>query len=244
MRPRLLTHVSLRPGEGSLLPLWQFRCDAGKRKHVTSLCWSSLYADQFAVGYGSFHFAKQGAGAVAVFSLKNPSHPELTISTESGALYPDARDAHAGMAAHAAGACSRRAVHPLAEAPSTPCTCPAVPAAAPPHPAPGVMALHFHPSLPNLLAVGCYDGSVLVYDVRCHTSAPLYRASPKARRHTDPVWQLVWQVGAGAAGCAAVTRMQLAVLPCGSSAALNLLLILCRHCCCGAHPHPRTHPAG
>lgn len=29
----------------------------------------------------------------------------------------------------------------------------------------GVMALHFHPEHANLLAVGCYDGSVLVYDV-------------------------------------------------------------------------------
>ena len=48
------------------------------------MCWSSLYSDQFAVGYGSFHYQKQGTGAVSVFSLKNPSHAERTITTQSG----------------------------------------------------------------------------------------------------------------------------------------------------------------
>ena len=75
--------TACRPGEGSLLPLWQFVCEQG-RKHVTSLCWSSLYADQFAVGYGSFHYQRQGTGAISIFSLKNPSHAEVTITTESG----------------------------------------------------------------------------------------------------------------------------------------------------------------
>lgn len=51
---------------------------------MTSMCWSSLYSDQFAVGYGSFHYQKQGTGAVSVFSLKNPSHAERTITTQSG----------------------------------------------------------------------------------------------------------------------------------------------------------------
>jgi len=74
-----------RPSEGSLLPLWQFVCELG-RKHVTSMCWSSLYADQFAVGYGSFHYQRQGTGAISIFSLKNPSHAELTITTESGGI--------------------------------------------------------------------------------------------------------------------------------------------------------------
>ncbi len=76
--------LSCRPLEGSLLPLWQFVCEQG-RKHVTSMCWSSLYADQFAVGYGSFHYQRQGTGAISIFSLKNPSHAELTVTTESGA---------------------------------------------------------------------------------------------------------------------------------------------------------------
>lgn len=50
------------------------------------MCWSSLYADQFAVGYGSFHYQRQGTGAISVFSLKNPSHAEVTLTTESGVV--------------------------------------------------------------------------------------------------------------------------------------------------------------
>jgi dynein intermediate chain 1 len=30
----------------------------------------------------------------------------------------------------------------------------------------GVMCLDFHPKYPALLAVGCYDGTVMVYDIR------------------------------------------------------------------------------
>jgi dynein intermediate chain 1 len=64
----------------------------------------------------------------------------------------------------------------------------------------GVMALHFHPSFANLLAVGCYDGSVMVFDVQSQTDAPLYRANIRTKQHTDPVWQVCWQVRAIQAG--------------------------------------------
>lgn len=57
------------------------------------------------------------------------------------------------------------------------------------------MALQFHPEYANLLAVGCYDGSVAVYDVRQKTNKPLYSASAKAKKHSDTVWQVCWQVG-------------------------------------------------
>jgi len=67
----------------------------------------------FAVAYGSYHFLRQGTGAIALCSLKQPSHPEAMYVTDSG-----------------------------------------------------VMSLAFHPSYANLLAVGCYDGTVRVYDVR------------------------------------------------------------------------------
>lgn len=67
------------------------------------------------------------------------------------------------------------------------------------------MALQFHPEYANLLAVGSYGGSVAVYDVRQKTNKPLYCASPKAKKHTDTVWQVCWQVSecarAGCEGC-------------------------------------------
>lgn len=56
------------------------------------------------------------------------------------------------------------------------------------------MALQFHPEYANLLAVGCYDGSVAVYDVRQKINKPLYSMSAKAKKHSDTVWQVCWQV--------------------------------------------------
>ncbi len=56
------------------------------------------------------------------------------------------------------------------------------------------MALHFHPEFANLLAVGCYDGSVAVFDVRDKSGKPLYQANVKTGKHSDPVWQVSWQV--------------------------------------------------
>lgn len=37
----------------------------------------------------------------------------------------------------------------------------------------GVMCLDFHPDHPALLAVGCYDGAILVYDLRSGEPPPL-----------------------------------------------------------------------
>jgi dynein intermediate chain 1 len=57
----------------------------------------------------------------------------------------------------------------------------------------GVMCLHFHPQHHALLAVGCYDGTVMVYDVRNKQNRPIYTSSIKTGKHTDPVWQVIWQ---------------------------------------------------
>ena len=59
----------------------------------------------------------------------------------------------------------------------------------------GVMSLHFHPEYSNLLAVGCYDGTVRVYDVHTGLDEPIYRATVETGKHQDPVWQIFWQVG-------------------------------------------------
>lgn len=57
---------------------------------------------------------------------------------------------------------------------------------------PGVMCMAFHPDYPNLLAVGCYDGAVLIFDVQSRSGAPLYASNAKSGKHTEPVWQ-VWR---------------------------------------------------
>ena len=56
----------------------------------------------------------------------------------------------------------------------------------------GVCALHWHPTEPALLAVGFYDGSVAVYDVRSKSRKPVYQAAGRANKHTDPVWEVRW----------------------------------------------------
>jgi len=56
------------------------------------------------------------------------------------------------------------------------------------------MSLQLHPQHPNLLAVGCYDGSVAVFDVRKgQTGAPMYCSTPKSGQHSRPVWAVEWQ---------------------------------------------------
>ncbi|KAF0715155.1 hypothetical protein AaE_011396 [Aphanomyces astaci] len=57
----------------------------------------------------------------------------------------------------------------------------------------GVTCLDFHPQQPALLAVGCYDGTVMVYDVRNKINRPIYTSTIKTGKHTDPVWQVNWQ---------------------------------------------------
>ena len=57
----------------------------------------------------------------------------------------------------------------------------------------GVMCLDFHMTHQSLLAVGCYDGTVMVYDVRNKSNKPIYSSSIRTGKHTDPVWQVHWQ---------------------------------------------------
>ncbi|KAL3792214.1 hypothetical protein ACHAW5_004089 [Stephanodiscus triporus] len=88
-----------RNGEGTLLPLWRFSANRANRKQVTSLCWNPLYNDMFAVGYGSYDFMRQGTGMLCCFSLKNTSHPEYVINTESGVMCLDFHPRHPSLLA-------------------------------------------------------------------------------------------------------------------------------------------------
>lgn len=57
----------------------------------------------------------------------------------------------------------------------------------------GVMCLDFHPQHHTLLAVGCYNGNVRIYDIRKTKNQPIYVSNIKTGKHTDPVWQVKWQ---------------------------------------------------
>ncbi len=56
-----------------------------------------------------------------------------------------------------------------------------------------VLCLDFHPQHPSLLAVGCYNGNISVYDLSKNRTQPLYVSSIQTGQHSDPVWQVNWQ---------------------------------------------------
>jgi dynein intermediate chain 1 len=56
----------------------------------------------------------------------------------------------------------------------------------------GVCCLDWHSSEPAMLAVGLYDGTVLVHDVRHRSKRPLYASTVQTNKHTDPVWEVRW----------------------------------------------------
>ncbi|XP_046313446.1 dynein axonemal intermediate chain 1 isoform X1 [Marmota monax] len=78
-----------RDQEGTLLPLWKFQNDKAKHLAVTALCWNPKYKDLFAVGHGSYDFMKQSRGMLLLYSMKNPSFPEYTFSSDSGIMCLD-----------------------------------------------------------------------------------------------------------------------------------------------------------
>eukprot|EP00038_Savillea_parva_P008024 m.174145 g.174145 ORF g.174145 m.174145 type:complete len:742 (-) comp13793_c0_seq1:370-2595(-) len=131
-------------GGSSVLPLWKFSTSEYKRHNVTCVSFIPGSSDLIVVGFGSYDYLKQGTGAVACFSFKNPVTPEFLIPTESGVT----------------------SVDPM-------------------------------PDKPHLLCVGCYDGSVAVYNLACPDEAqrmqPTHKSTALTGKHTDPVWQVQWQ---------------------------------------------------
>ncbi|XP_039945908.1 dynein axonemal intermediate chain 1 [Hirundo rustica] len=83
-----------RGQEGTLLPLWKFQYEKTKKLAVTAISWNPKYKDLFAVGYGSYDFMKQGHGMLLLYTLKNPSFPEYSYSSESGVMCLDFHSDH------------------------------------------------------------------------------------------------------------------------------------------------------
>jgi len=76
-------------GGSSVLPLWKFSTPEYKRHSVTCVSFIPGSSDLFVVGFGSYDYLKQGTGAVAAFSFKNPVTPEFLIPTETGVTTVD-----------------------------------------------------------------------------------------------------------------------------------------------------------
>jgi len=54
------------------------------------------------------------------------------------------------------------------------------------------MAFHPEEAYSSLLAVGHYDGSVAVYDIRHRDDSPIYSSESPETHHADPVWAVQW----------------------------------------------------
>ena len=57
----------------------------------------------------------------------------------------------------------------------------------------GVLSIDFHPQYTNLLVVGCYDGTVLVFDVARKVDPLIFKSSVESGTHSEPVWQVSWE---------------------------------------------------
>lgn len=56
------------------------------------------------------------------------------------------------------------------------------------------MCIDFNEKQPALLAVGCYDGTVMVFDIRLKgNNKPIYCSTVRTCKHTDPVWEVSWE---------------------------------------------------
>uniref|UniRef100_A0A8D2NXV1 Dynein axonemal intermediate chain 1 n=1 Tax=Zosterops lateralis melanops TaxID=1220523 RepID=A0A8D2NXV1_ZOSLA len=88
-----------RGQEGTLLPLWKFQYEKTKKLAVTAISWNPKYKDLFAVGYGSYDFMKQGYGMLLLYTLKNPSFPEYSFTSESGVMCLDFHSDHPNLLA-------------------------------------------------------------------------------------------------------------------------------------------------
>ncbi|DBA92976.1 TPA: hypothetical protein ACH3X2_003322 [Trebouxia sp. C0005] len=56
----------------------------------------------------------------------------------------------------------------------------------------GVTAVDFSVHNPNMLAVGLYDGTLAVHDVKTRQEVPSLSSSAGSGQHSDPVWQVSW----------------------------------------------------
>eukprot|EP00116_Pleurobrachia_bachei_P019202 sb/3479464/ len=56
----------------------------------------------------------------------------------------------------------------------------------------GVTALDFSKQNPNLLAVGMYNGTIAVYNVRSNAQTPILDSNETPSNHLGPVWEIKW----------------------------------------------------
>jgi len=56
-----------------------------------------------------------------------------------------------------------------------------------------VLCLDFNVRHPSLLAIGCYDGNVFVYNICSKNPNPIFSSSIRTGSHNDPIWEIHWE---------------------------------------------------
>jgi len=56
----------------------------------------------------------------------------------------------------------------------------------------GILSCHFSKRNPNLIATGCQDGVVAIYDLRTKSDRPVAESSQMLEKHIDSVWEVKW----------------------------------------------------
>ena len=146
------------------MPLFRFQCEGTEGRTVTSQAWNKVNGDILGVGYGDFTFAQSAtsnAAAVAAAATdsgegnKQTSSEVNNSSSSSNILGVEEKEEGGAGATGSRGGMvlcwsMRNPLFPERRIQTTS----------------GVTSLDFSTLLPNLLAVGMYDGTVAIYNLK------------------------------------------------------------------------------
>ena len=204
----------------SLQHLWSFTCDLTRGRNISSMCWNKYKRDLLVVGYGQFQFGEtsqiggalsntttsnnNGGGATGVatgrglgaMTNSNMAANNMTTTTNIAGATASTNNAMNGVVntnnkqvTNSAPQGGLIAFWSLKNPEYPEWTF---------HTPSSITALDFSAIHPNLLAVGFYDGSVAIYDVRSPEPNPkpvlesTWSSNHNSGKHSDPVWGLQW----------------------------------------------------
>lgn len=176
--------------------LWEWSCALTAGKNVSCMAWNKANPDLLAVGYGSNSFAS--ASNASASATSGTGNLAATGNGNAGAAGAAAAAAGAAGAATASGgAASAAAAAGAATATSTARGLVAFWSIKNlQHPLwwfeakAAVTALDFSTYSPNMLAVGLYDGTVAIYDIKSKQGTPSVESDVHSGKHSDPVWKV------------------------------------------------------
>ena len=183
--------------------LWDWSCPLTAGKNVACMGWNKANPDLLAVGYGSYAFGSGTPGAGAAGDPLSTTHKSSAAGAAAAAAAAaaarpvTAESAAAGeVGAAGAGATTTSGQQTTGHEPrglvafwslknlQHPLWWFEVKAA--------VTALDFSTYSPNLLALGMYDGTVAIYDIKSRQGTPSMESDVHSGKHSDPVWKVKW----------------------------------------------------